>query len=55
MVVRKNEPKPSLIVIMTTRTGCLYNKQANSKTQKSHPLSKNCCSSPFHHYTIKEK
>ncbi len=28
MTTTKNEPKPSLIVIMVSRTGCLYNKQA---------------------------
>jgi len=28
MAVRKNEPKPSLIVIMVARTSCVYNKQA---------------------------
>jgi hypothetical protein len=31
MATRKNEPKPSLIVIMAVRINYLYNKQTSSK------------------------
>jgi hypothetical protein len=55
MVTRKDEPKPSLIVIMATRIGCLYNKQASSKTLKFHLLSKNYCSSSSLHRERKYK
>jgi hypothetical protein len=49
MVARKNEPKPSLIVIMVARTHCLYIKQASSRTPKSHLLS----TVPLHHYIVR--
>jgi hypothetical protein len=52
MVVIKNEPKPSLIVIMATRIGYLYNKQTSFKTPKSHPLSK--IVAPLDHCTMKK-
>jgi hypothetical protein len=29
---------------LNLQTGCLYSKQTSSRTLKSHPLSKNCCS-----------